>query len=280
MSTREFFQRGPSPLVRLAFFCALSIALMVLDVRYQAAEALRETLSIFVYPLEELVRLPTMVVQNAAEYLSAHETLQKSNQALQQQVIESAARSAESQSLLAEVNELRTLVHLPPKKDIDSVLAQVHHTGRNPFSAKMVIHFGSDSTIALGSPVMDAVGLIGQITHLGLTSAEVTLITGQNQQIPVKIARNGLRTLSEGDGPTGTLSLPFLPGGSDVQVGDQIVTSGIDGTYPEGLPVAQVSRVDHSANQLFAHVVCTPLAGVGSAHYVLVIQNRTDPVHP
>jgi rod shape-determining protein MreC len=127
---------------------------------------------------------------------------------------------------------------------------------------------------------MDEKGLIGQVTYIGLTHAEVTLITGENQQIPVKIARNGVRTLSSGDGARGTLSLPFLPEGSDVQVGDQLVTSGIDGLYPEGLPVANVVRVDRSSSQQFASVVCTPVAGLTSAHYVLVIQNHREAIKP
>lgn len=280
MSTREFFQRGPSPLVRLVFFCSLSIALIVLDVRYQAAGAIRETLSILIYPLEELVRLPGLLVHDTAEFLSAHETLRQRNAELEKKLIETIARSSESSSLHEELNELRQLANLPPKKEISSVLAEIQHEGRNPFSAKLVIRHGAGQDIQLGSPVMDEKGLIGQVTRIGLTNSEVTLITAENQQIPVKVARNGLRTLSTGDGPSGTLSLPFLPEGSDVQVGDSLVTSGIDGIYPEGLPVALVTRVDRSASQLFAHIVCSPIGGLGSAHYVLIIQNHQDAIKP
>ena len=271
MSTREFFQRGPSPLVRLAFFCAFSLALIVLDSRYHSVGFIRATLNILIYPAEQVAHLPVYLFEQSAEFFSSQSELRASNERLNHQLIVFSERAAQSASLEKDLNELRKLNDLPARASLPSILAEVIHGGRNPFTAKLVLDRGSQAGLIEGQPVMDTEGLVGQITHVSPVSAEVTLVTEQNQQIPVRILRNGLRTLSEGDGSSGTLSLPFLPEGADIQTGDQIVTSGIDGTYPEGLPVAVVAHIERSSSRVFARVTCTPVGGVGRGHYVLVL---------
>jgi len=271
MSTREFFQRGPSPLVRLAFFCAFSLALIVLDTRYHSVGFIRAALNILIYPVEQAAHLPVYLFEQSAEFFSSQSELRASNERLNYQLIVFSERAAQSTSLEKELNELRKLNDLPSRSKLTSILAEVRHGGRNPYSAKLVLDRGSQAGLVEGQPVMDTEGLVGQITHVSPMSAEVTLVTEQNQQIPVRILRNGLRTLSEGDGSSGTLSLPFLPEGADIQTGDQIVTSGIDGTYPEGLPVALVTHIERSSSRVFARVTCKPVGGIGRGHYVLVL---------
>jgi rod shape-determining protein MreC len=276
MSTREFFQRGPSPLVRLAFFCAFSLALIILDSRYHSVGFIRATLNILIYPAEQVAHLPVYLFEQSAEFFSSQSELRASNERLNHQLTLFSERAAQSASLEKDLNELRKLNDLPARTTLPSILAEVIHGGRNPFTAKLVLDRGSQAGLVVGQPVMDTEGLVGQITHVSPFSAEVTLVTEQNQQIPVRILRNGLRTLSEGDGSSGTLSLPFLPEGADIQTGDQIVTSGIDGTYPEGLPVAVVAHIERSSSRVFARVTCVPTGGIGRGHYVLVLKPPKD----
>lgn len=271
MSTREFFQRGPSPHVRLTFFCAFSIALVILDTRYHSVGFIRAGLNVLIYPAEQAARLPVYLYEQSVEFFTSQSELRAHNERLNHQLIVFSERAAQSASLEKDLNELRALNDLPARTRLPSILAEVSHGGRNPFTAKLVLDRGSRAGLIEGQPVMDADGLIGQVTHVSLLSAEVTMVTEQNQQIPVRILRNGLRTLSEGDGSSGTLSLPFLPEGADIQAGDQIVTSGIDGTYPEGLPVAMVAHIERSSSRVFARVTCTPVGGIGRGHYVLVL---------
>jgi rod shape-determining protein MreC len=93
--------------------------------------------------------------------------------------------------------------------------------------------------------------------------------------------RNGLRAVLAGTGSDGTLELKFIPLNADFQNGDRLVTSGIDGVYPPGLPVAEVSNVERNAALLFARIECKPLAGVSSNAQVLVVDaERALPERP
>jgi rod shape-determining protein MreC len=271
MSTPEFFQRGPSPLVRLVFFGALSVALMVLDARYHAADAVRSALSLLVYPAQQLALAPVRLADEAGGFFTTQRRLQSENDELRRHLVQSEARAQRGASLELELAELRRVSTLPARQQSPLLIAEVLHGGRNPYAAKLVIDRGLGAGIHPGQPVIDADGVVGQVTSASPLGAEVTLVTEQNQQVPVRVLRNGLRALAGGDGVSGTISLPFLPGGADIQTGDVLVTSGIDGVYPEGIPVATVTRIERSANRVFARITCTPLAGVARDRYVLVL---------
>jgi rod shape-determining protein MreC len=271
MSTPEFFQRGPSPLVRLVFFSALSIALMVLDARYHATDLIRTALNLLVFPAQQLALFPVRLANDAGEFFTTQRQLQADNDELRRRLVQSEARAQRSVTLELELAELRQISALPKRPQQTMTLAEILHGGRNPYVAKLVLDRGLGAGVRAGQPVIDAEGVVGQVTSVGPLSAEVTLVTEQNQQVPVRVLRNGLRTLAGGDGVTGTISLPFLPGGADIQTGDTLLTSGIDGVYPEGIPVATVSRIERSANRVFARITCTPLAGIARDRYVLVL---------
>ncbi len=279
MSTPEFFQRGPSPFVRLVFFGALAIAVMLIDVRYQGARLVRSALSTLIYPMQQAALLPVRVIDGAGVFFSTQRRLQTDNDELRRSLTELSARSRRVASLEQELAELRELAHMPPRPASDGVLTEVLHGGRNPYVAKLVLDRGENAGLHPGQPVVDAQGVVGQVTSASPFAAEVTLVTEQNQQVPVRVLRNGLRTLTGGDGASGTISLPFLPGGADIQTGDLLVTSGIDGLYPEGIPVATVTRIESSASRVFARITCTPVAGVARDRYLLVL-TRSATVSP
>jgi rod shape-determining protein MreC len=127
-----------------------------------------------------------------------------------------------------------------------------------------------------GQPVVDDRGLVGQVTRAYPWLAEVTLVTDKGQFVPVQNVRNGLRAVLSGTGSDGVLELRFIPLNADFQNGDELVTSGIDGVYPPGLPVARVTNVERSAEQIFARITCTPLAGVANYTHLLVVSGSRD----
>ena len=97
----------------------------------------------------------------------------------------------------------------------------------------------------------------------------------------LQVVRNGLRAVGFGAGASGMIELRFLPANADVRNGDELVTSGIDGSYPPGVAVASVVRVERDAAQAFARVVCQPLAGVDRSRYVLVLSSgESRPPYP
>ena len=105
--------------------------------------------------------------------------------------------------------------------------------------------------------MIDPAGVIGQVTRVQPLLAEVTLVTDKDHAIPVQIVRNGLRGVAYGSGDGTTMELRHMAANAEVEKGDVLVTSGIDGVYPRGLPVARVARVERDAAYAFAKIVAS-----------------------
>jgi len=151
----------------------------------------------------------------------------------------------------------------------------VLYVGRDPYTRKLNIDRGAAQGVRPGSPIADEDGVIGQVTRVHPLVAEVTLLTDRDQAVPVQVVRNGLRAVAFGAGASGMLELRFMSAVADIQNGDRLVTSGIDGTYPAGLPVASVVRIERDAEETFARAVCQPVAGIERGRYVLVLANES-----
>ena len=150
-------------------------------------------------------------------------------------------------------------------------IAEVLYSARNPFTRKIIVDKGLTQGIRAGMPVIDGSGVVGQVTSVGTFTSEVTLVTEKDQSVPVMLVRNGLRALAVGSGKDGSIDVPFMPVTADIQNGDTFVTSGIDGTYPPGLLVAEVTSVEKNAAYVFAKIAAKPAAGVQNHRYVLVL---------
>lgn len=265
------FARGPAPLVRLAFFAGLAVLLMVLDARFRYAEGLRQGLALFAYPIQRLALAPVRLLSGAADYFSSQVQLQRDNEALRAQQLHTAKDLQTHEALEAENAQLRRLLEAREQLPRRSIFAEILYSGRDPFSRKVIIDKGSTGGISPGLAVVDEIGVIGQVTRVYPLLAEVTLITDKDQPIPVQMVRNGLRAVAYGAGDGATLDLRFLAANVDIQNGDTLVTSGIDGTYPAGLPVAKVARIERDAAYAFAKISCVPAAGAGHHRQVLVL---------
>ena len=154
--------------------------------------------------------------------------------------------------------------------------AEVLYTGRDPFTRKIIVDKGAQQRIKAGRPVIDSIGVIGQVTRVYPWLSEITLITDKAQAVPVQNLRNGLRAVLGGTGEDGQLELKFIPLNADFQNGDELVTSGIDGVYPPGLPIAVVTRVERDAAYLFARIACKPAASVENHAQVLILDRQIE----
>jgi len=265
-----FFKRGPAPLARLAFFLALSLLLLVLDLRFHTLEWSRQAVAFIAYPLQRLAYLPVETSDNAAQYFSSLATLQKENAALQRQQLYTANQLLRQEHLELENQRLRALLDMKQRQTVPSRVAEILYSARDPFARRIILDNGSQQGIVAGQVVVDEQGVIGQVTRVFPMLSEVTLITDKDQAVPVQIVRNGLRSVIFGAG-AGGLELHFLAANADVQVGDVLVTSGLDGIYLPGLPVAKVMRVDRDTPYAFARILCQPIAGVERHDQVLVL---------
>ena len=121
--------------------------------------------------------------------------------------------------------------------------------------------------------MVDDAGVVGQVTRVFPFVSEITLITDKDQAVPVQIMRTGQRSVVFGLGD-GRLELRFLPANADVQNGDVLVTSGLDGIFPAGFPVAKVIHMERDTTYSFARIICAPVAGVEHFGEVMILNPR------
>lgn len=267
----RFFNRGPSAIVRLAFFSLLSLLLMFVDAHYKYLEFARSTLFIPIHSLQRLANLPSEMWQQANTYLVAQSGLVRNNAQLTQQHTTDAAQLQQLQVLQAENQHLRSLLKIQLHANYPMQLAEIVYVERDIFKRKLLLDKGSHSDVLAGQVVMDDSGIVGQVTRVYPWLSEVTLITDKDHAVPVQVLRNGLRAVVFGSGDTGDLALRYMPISSDIQEGDVLVTSGIDGSYPSGLPVAKVVRIERDPAYPFARIQCMPLAGVDKHRQLLIL---------
>jgi rod shape-determining protein MreC len=271
-----FFKRGPSPAFRLGVFALASIAIMVLDARFKYLEPARQTLSVVLYPLQQIAAAPGAFVSRIADLFSSKESISSENERLKSETLRQAAMLQDLEALKRENTELRALLQAKSRLVQTSLMAEVLYSARDPFSRKLVLGKGLSDDVQAGVAVVDGEGVIGQVTRVYPFLAEVTLITDKNQAVPVQNLRSGVRAIVFGNGREGTLDLRFMPVNTDIQVGDTLVTSGIDGVYPAGLPVARVTNIERNAALAFARITCAPLGGVDRRGHVLVLMAKRD----
>ena len=273
-----FFKRGPAPLAKLAFFVVLSLALLVLDLKYRYLEVVRQGVAIALYPLQRAAYAPVDLYEQARDYFSSLSAVQAENAQLRRKELESANWLLRQQHLETENRRLRELLDMKARQPVSGTLAEILYAARDPFSRRVIVDKGDRHGIAAGQAVVDEAGVLGQVTRVYPMQSEVTLVTDKNQAVPVKIARSGLRTVLFG-ASGGQLELRFLAANADVQPGDLLVTSGLDGVYLPGLPVARVARVNRDAAYSFARILCEPVAGVEKHGQVLILGLR-EPLPP
>ncbi|QEL63596.1 rod shape-determining protein MreC [Oryzomicrobium terrae] len=267
-----FFKRGPAPLALLSIYFGLSVSLLVLDHRFHYLELLRKGIATVVLPVQQAVQTPLRAMTGVGSYFYTVDALKGENQDLQRRHLEDAAALSRVQQLEAENQRLRRLLEMRERLATGGKAAQILYGNRDPFTRRVVVDKGSQAGLTPGQPVIDDIGVIGQVTRTYPFLAEVTLITDKDQAVPVQVVRNGLRSVVFGLG-NGALELRYMPANADVQNGDVLVTSGLDGVFPAGFPVAKVVRIERDASYSFARIICAPLAGVEQHGDVLVINS-------
>ncbi len=269
--TLRFFNRGPSPVARLVFFCALSLLLLFVDARYQYLESTRKVIAVLIYPFQRLTALPGEIVGSISVYFETQNRLLEDNARLRQQHDMDAAQLAQLAAINAENTQLRTLQGLQERVDYPMQMAEIVYVERDIFKRKLFINKGSQANVQAGQVVVDDNGVVGQVTRVYPWLSEVTLVTDKDQAVPIQVLRNGLRAVVFGSGDISEMALRYMPVSADLQEGDVLVTSGIDGIYPANLPVAKIVKIERDPAYPFSRIVCTPLAGVDRHRALMIV---------
>ena len=270
----QFFRHGPGPFTRLFVFTLLSCLLIAEDVRFKHFPQLRQTIGVIIFPLQKIAYIPTDIYDQIGEFIASFHLLEE-NQKLRQIYWDNREPLLKLQALEAENTQLRKLLGAVQKIETatktKAVLAEILSTPRDPFSHKITLNKGSRHHIHLGQAVVDDKGIVGQITQLYPWSSEVTLLTDKDHSVPVQVLRNSLRSVVSGTGKNDELELRYLSVNTDIQQGDLLVTSGIGGVYPPGIPVAAVLRIERDPGGDFAQIISAPVAGVDRNRQVLIL---------
>jgi len=277
--TLRFFNRGPSAVARLVFFSVLSLLLLFVDARYQYLESTRQVISIIIYPFQRLTALPGEMWDGANAFLSLQSHLVEENEQLHLQHDSDSAQLKQLESVLNENAQLRALLDVKQRAEYTVQAAQIVYLERDIFKRKLFVDAGEQNGVQAGRAVVDNQGVVGQVTRTYPFLSEVTLVTDKDNVVPVQVVRTGLRAAVFGSGNISELDLRYQPVDVDIQVGDELVTSGMDGTYPSALPVAKVIRVERDPAYPFARIACVPLAGV-DRHRTLLIVSGVAPLPP
>ena len=268
-----FFNRGPSAVARLVFFSVLSLLLLFVDARYRYLESTRQVIAIIIYPLQRLTALPGELWHGSTEYISLQSHLVARNEQLRLQHDADAAQLKQFEAVLNENAQLRALLEVKQRADYTVLAAQIVYLERDIFKRKLLVDIGEQAGVQAGQAVVDNQGVVGQVTRTFPWLSEVTLVTDKDNVVPVQVVRNGLRAAVFGLGNISEMELRYQPVGVDIEVGDELVTSGLDGTYPSALPVAKVIRIERDPAYPFAHIICVPLAGVDRHRTLLVVSS-------
>jgi rod shape-determining protein MreC len=274
-----FFKQGPSAISKLLFFSALSVLLMVADVRFNVTQPLRATLAVALYPVQWLAMRPQALAQYSSEYFQSLQDAQADVKDVRQKLLQQAQRAAQVEQLTLENQQLRALLNLHERLTTVGFAAEVLYDAADPYTRKIIINKGMTSGVKPSAPVMDEHGVLGQVTRVLPLVSEVTLVTDREHSIPVLNTRTGARGVAYGEsGGAPLMELRFMATNADIEVGDQLTTSGVDGVYPPGVPVGIVTKVERRAETAFARILCEPVGRVQGARHVMVIEPLTDQI--
>jgi rod shape-determining protein MreC len=266
------FRQGYSALTKLVFFSALALFLMVADTRFKLAVPVRSGIALVLNPVERTLRMPLDALQGGQDYFRGLSAALKSEDAARRQLAAQSERASRGDQLAAENARLRALLELRPAIQVRSIPAEVMYEASDPYSRKVFLDRGAINGVALGSPVVNENGVLGQVTRVYPLNAEVSLLTDKDAAIPVLDTRTQQRSAAFGTPLGHGMELRFIASNADVKEGDTLTTSGVDGVYPPGLPVARVASVDRKGESGFARILLVPAANPDSVRHVLVLE--------
>ena len=275
---QPFFNRGPTPFARFLLFTFLALTLIVADSRFHYLTIVQQAVAVVLYPLQRIALAPAALSERMSGFFVTQAQLTTRNNDLEQKNLINSAALLRLEAIEQENARLRGLLDTREAQSQSAVYAEILYSHRDPFTRRVIISKGLTAGVGHGQPVVDAAGLVGQVTRVYPWASQVTLITDKDMTVPVQVLRSGVRGVLYGAGSDGVLELKFMPFSADIQNGDKLVTSGIDGTYPAGLPVATVQEVERNAAFMFARITAQPAAGVNRYRQVLVLTAGVE--HP
>jgi rod shape-determining protein MreC len=275
-SSSKLFNKGPSLLSKFLLITLISTVLMGIDFRSHYLKNIRQATNFLYKPFHVAFNFPNSIYTFTTEYLSNQSHLIHENELLKFDIDRLKADLQRLDFLDQENNQLKNLLEVKNSKKFKTEAVSIIYSRFDPFNQKIIIDGGQNKNFQAGQPVIDALGLVGQISNVFPETSEVTLLIDKRMSVPIQIQRNGLRAITNGDGQSEMILISYLPSSVDVIQGDIVRTSGIDTIYPEGLAVAEIVEINHDPKLPFAKIICKPIASIRNHTHLLVVKPTTN----
>jgi rod shape-determining protein MreC len=270
--------RGPSITLRVVALTLVSVVMMTIDHRQHHMDTIRDALSLVIYPVQFVVNLPFATRDWMGDSLATRRTLEEENRELRARQLFLESQLLKLESLEAENDRLRRLLDSSATIGQPVLIAELLAIDMAPFSQRVVLNKGNRHQVREGQPMVDASGVMGQVVQVTPMTSVAMLITDPSHAVPVEVNRNGLRAIARGIGDPSRLELSLLPRNADIDPGDLLVTSGLDGRFPPGYPVGRVTEIERGPNSPFARVFAEPVAHMESTRVVLLVRPEAEMV--
>lgn len=268
---KPMFGRGPSIQLRLIFALISSLLFIFLDPSQVYLQTLRNGLNTLVSPIFYMANLPSAALESGSTLLTTRQQLLDKNAWLTQQHMQDSEKLVRLEHLERENNRLRLLLESPLRQDARKMVTEVLRVDADPSRLLVTVNRGASQGVFVGQPILDDRGIVGQVVEVAQTMSRVLMIADTTHAIPVRVARNDVRSIAVGSGALEYLLLQHVPHSTDIKVGDKVVTSGLGGRFPEGYPVGEVAEVDQDLSRPFTKVVIKPEAQLDRLRYLLLI---------
>lgn len=271
LAIKTIFVQGPVPGFRLIFVLLISAALIAADARFEQLTPVRSTLATGLAPVYWLGHAPYRFTDWVGALFVSRGDLEEQNEELRTRLLILERRSLKYAALAAENNELRRLLNSSEAVDDRVIISEVVGVSPDPFSHEIIINRGTNDGLQPGQAVLDASGLMGQVTQTSQFTSRILLVSDSSHAVPVEVVRNGLRYVLLGNGERDYLDLAHVPDTADIRKGDMLVSSGLGGRFPRGYPVAEVSEIVKEPGEPFVSIRATPKARLNQSRLVLVV---------
>lgn len=271
MSLSDWALKPPSSFARLFVLVLLSGGLMIADHRGHHMERIRSGLNTLLYPIQILAALPAKATGYLHEATRTNTQLKEDYTRLHHDNLMLLAKLQRYEMLEADNARLRDLLGAAQQVANRAMVVELLEVSPEPFTRKVVLAKGRRDGVYAGQPVIDAAGIMGQVTEVNEYTSRATLITDPSHAIPVQSLRTGLRAIVFGTGAQDTVEVPYMTNQADIREGDEFVTSGMGGIFPPGYPVARVTKIVNDPNESFLKVTARPAAGLNHSREVMLV---------
>lgn len=278
--TSPLFGSGATSTLRLIVYLAAGVVLMVADYRGHYLARVRQYAAVAVEPVYRAAAMPADAARNLRLAVADRKALTEENQRLREALLLTQARLNRLGAVAEQNTRLKELLEVQHSLGLGVQLAKLIDIVLDPYRQRITLDAGAKQGVVTGQAVLDAYGVMGQISEVLPTTSTAVLITDSSHAVPVMVERTGLRTIAYGSGSSDRLNVPNIPVSADVKAGDKLITSGLGGSFPAGFPVGEITSIGAEPSGMFAVAVAKPAAALERSGEVLLLRPLAEPVGP